>query len=373
MSVMVPVRQSSGIPITRAYVAPDHKYSDQNVVNWIGQPINVEREFIDNQGEWIRDDYVSYFASEMDNWVHFMDFHDSDSEKNGKGYQYPSEIFFLSCYVDTAQHVFVLQQIYIRPAAENMGIYKLILFQIARYCVTRRCNLYVETPLDATCAVLESMFGKVGNGVLYETGFVPEYTMYKQCTTDYYFVSLDYLKDMNLITVCRVAEMLDPNPNLNALIQGGDGKWHIPPLRLNTSFHKFKHARVMNHGPQALLGNGAQGGGGAAAGGYGGGGGAAAVGFGGGGKPAAGKYGRGKGPLFQQPTLSQEHQQFIANTNWDKADLDHIFNDLDDIDLGLGDSRVGVAQNPMQSFPYAYGYPDVSKSALYGVVYGSAV
>jgi len=146
---------SRTIPFTAAYVDPRAKHEDAAVDDWIGSPSCVELTFdrTYGKGSEIPENYLEEFESDLNELRRIFN---SDTVRNVviKG-----QLFFLNVYIEINPFKLILKKIYLRPCAEKKGLFRIILFQLARCSGNLNCDFFIECPLTPTVRVLKRAFG----------------------------------------------------------------------------------------------------------------------------------------------------------------------------------------------------------------------
>jgi hypothetical protein len=155
------MNNSRTIPFTSAYVDPIAKHEDAVVDGWIGTPSEVELRFDRGhaKGSEIPENYLDIFESDLNELHRKLNGASAyDARKKGN-IVIEGQLFYLSIYIDINAYTLVLKKIYLRPCAEKKGLFRIILFQIARCSGILNCDMFTESPLTPTVRVLKRAFG----------------------------------------------------------------------------------------------------------------------------------------------------------------------------------------------------------------------
>lgn len=250
-----------GIPFTRAYVEPGSVYDDPDVINWIKSPQFLEKRFQNwhGKGGLINDSYVEDFQEDMEELLRQMDATNRPrglhSIVQGLEYQdentftFVTQIFYVKILTNLPEHKVILKEIYLRPCAEKRGFFRMILFQLARYCAHNHCDMFVESPFQRTSSVLQKAF----NPYLYTVDGLDEED------PEYYMVKREDCTRLDLGRCFGLTPSDPPKPNHDLLLSDSfntvkyDQFNMVPPLKLNKSNTKaFPPASFLNYGPGPL-------------------------------------------------------------------------------------------------------------------------
>jgi hypothetical protein len=152
---------SRTIPFTAAYVDPAAKHEDAAVDGWIGNPSTVEWVFAYNfgKGSEIPEDYLDTFESELHDLFLKINGQSPDETLIRRNVEIKGQLFYVKVNVDINPFRIVLTKIYLRPCAEKKGLFRILLFHIARCCSMLNCDMFIECPLKPTVRVLQRAFG----------------------------------------------------------------------------------------------------------------------------------------------------------------------------------------------------------------------
>jgi hypothetical protein len=155
------MNNSRTIPFTSAYVDPRAKHEDAVVDGWIGTPSEVELRFDRGhaKGSEIPENYLDIFESDLNELLPKLNGASADDKRKKRNIVIEGQLFYLSISIDINAYTLVLKKIYLRPCAEKKGLFRIILFQIARCSSILNCDMFTECPLTPTVRVLKRAFG----------------------------------------------------------------------------------------------------------------------------------------------------------------------------------------------------------------------
>jgi hypothetical protein len=274
-------RRLMSIPFTKAYVKATAKHQDRNADDWIGDPRDVEKTFVDGhkKGISINDDYLNEFEESMRILLDKIDasMGDINRPRYDTTFYITTQIFHIEMRSAVQNFTIVLNEIYLRPCAEGRGFFRLILFRIACICACYKCDMFVQNPLQPTMKVLKRAFGDVLERV--ESTNIREHNLEAKLLPNYLFTTDNQIKFMVIrfehlmsMTVKQIAsrlgiikdmEVFNPNEDLilhsnalmrNVQVTSPQVEYYLS-FWLNKAYPYFPSANEMNVGPPLPAGS----------------------------------------------------------------------------------------------------------------------
>ena len=134
-----------------ARVPASVKYSDE-VVAWNGTPAEVEDVFRKSVGHFVKDDYLNFFET------HLRRLH-AEAKNTGLS-NLISSVAYTQVYFYPHMRRIVYATTFVRPCAEGLGFFRLMLCQLARVAYFYGFDLHVDSPFERTQSILERSFGQ---------------------------------------------------------------------------------------------------------------------------------------------------------------------------------------------------------------------
>ena len=237
------------IPRTSAYFKPRDTFQDPNVRYWLTSPRYVEKRFARTHGQWIVENYLDIFSEDMHN-LH-MEIIRNSPENNV--FTFRGMLFHIKLFVNIGNLcVIMLKEVYIRPCAANLKLFKIILLHLTRICVAYHCDFYVECPLKVTEAVIKKAFGPLSDrqgqaaaqSIIKNTSeVIPQLGPRDDSRSQYMIMRHSNLMELDLAECFELkeAQLLLP------ISFEQPESWIIPPIVCNPDY--FPYFDIMNFGP----------------------------------------------------------------------------------------------------------------------------
>ena len=235
------------VPFTSAFVKPNAVFRDEGAMKWLGSPHKLEEKFAVEfrMGDIINENYIQEFEAILNQLL--MIIIEKYQGHRTDEFEIKTQIFYLKMEIVPERFCVNLKEVYMRPCAEGMGFYKMIMLQIVRACLFLKCHLIVQHPLEGSKYVLElireaklqsvrSPYISNYDGSDYKTMF---YT-----SKDPMFVVISY-ENLSKLNPYEVAKRLKLDEGSIML----DGQEITSLIKLNPRNPKFISPRIMNYGP----------------------------------------------------------------------------------------------------------------------------